>query len=145
MVLACRSRPRSEWETACGSTGVGWKRTPEPAVRGSNRAWVASVTSCPLRASPAPSPVYGATSPREPAVMITTRMGPSVDRPGAGHTAHGRTWAKIAGAGVCGRIRLRRAGVRCAEQAGGGVTQPGRAVLGESGQPGTGPPVVRGR
>lgn len=57
VVLVCRSRPRSECDTACGSTGVGWKRTPDPAARGSNRPWVASVTSCPPRASPAPNPV----------------------------------------------------------------------------------------
>lgn len=52
---------------------MAWKATPEPATSGSNRACVTSVTSCPARTSPCPSPVYGATSPREPAVMIATR------------------------------------------------------------------------
>lgn len=73
VVLRCRARPREDSSSARGSTGSAWKPMPARAASGSKRPCVTTVTWCPACARPRPRPVKGATSPREPAVMIATR------------------------------------------------------------------------
>lgn len=55
--LRCSPRPREDSNSARGSTGRGWKPTPEPATKGAKPAWVTRVTSWPARARACPSPV----------------------------------------------------------------------------------------
>lgn len=70
------SRPSAEANSARGSTGSGWNPSPCTVTAPAKSACVATTTSCPASRSRTPSPVYGATSPQDPAVTISTRTRP---------------------------------------------------------------------
>ncbi len=130
VALRCSPRPRADSNSARGSRGRGWNPTPAPVTSGSKQPCVTRVTSCPARARPCPSPVKGATSPREPAVMIATRTGVSMARsPPAGEVLAkgGRTGASLTvairpvGAAHCRWGANRRVG-------GSGIVSAGRCA-----------------
>ncbi len=74
---AVRIRPRLPVTSPRARVSAGRPRNFSPAsrARGANVSVAARVTSWPAWRSTAPSPVYGATSPRDPAAAITILIG----------------------------------------------------------------------
>lgn len=89
---AVRIRPRLPVTSPRARVSAGRPRNFSPAsrARGANVSVAARVTSWPAWRSTAPSPVYGATSPRDPAAAITILIGFPRDR--CGHRSGGRRW-----------------------------------------------------
>src|SRR5450755_994742 len=66
----CHRCPRSDACSSWGSPGTRRKPSPQPVTSSSNIPYEATETSWPAPRSAVPSPVSGATSPRDPTAAI---------------------------------------------------------------------------